>query len=55
MDGLQELDTVDKFGLSGKHHQIDGVIVFLTPEAPGQIGFRIYGSIKPATQGAKKT
>ena len=55
MDGLQELDTVDKSGLSGKHHQIDGVEVFAAVKASGQIGFRIYGGIKTAAEGAKKT
>lgn len=55
MNVLQELDTVNKFGLSGKHHQVDGVIVFLTLEASGQIGFRIYGGIKTVADRAKKT
>ena len=55
MDGLQELYALDKVGLPGKHHQIDGVIVFPTPEASGQIGFRIYGGIKTAADRAKKT
>jgi hypothetical protein len=55
MDGLQELYALDKVGLPGKHHQIDGVIVFPTPEASGQIGFRIYGGIKTVAEGAKKT
>ena len=54
-DGLQELDTVDKFGLSGKHHQIDGVKIFAAVEASGQIGFRIYGGIKTVADRAKKT
>ena len=55
MDGLQELDTVDEFGLSGKHHQIDGVKVFAAVKASGQIGFRIYGGIKSVADRAKKT
>ena len=55
MDGLQELYALDKVGLPGKHHQIDGVIVFLTLEASGQIGFWVYRGIKPAAQGTKKT
>ena len=54
MDGLQELDTVNEFGLSGKHHKIDGIEVFAV-KTSGQIGFRIYGGIKTAAQGAKKT
>jgi hypothetical protein len=55
MDGLQELDTVDKFGLSAQHHQIYGVEVFTAVKASGQIGFRIYGGIKTVAEGAKKT
>jgi hypothetical protein len=55
MDGLQELDTVNKFGLSAQHHQIDGIEVFAAVKTSGQIGFRIYGGIKTAAQGAKKT
>jgi len=55
MDGLQELYALDKVGLPGKHHQIDGVIVFPTLEASGQIGLRVYRGVKAAAQGAKKT
>jgi hypothetical protein len=55
MDGLQELYAMDKIGLFDSHYQINGVKVFLTPEASGQIGFWIYRGIKLAAQGTKKT
>jgi hypothetical protein len=55
MDGLQELYALDKVDLPVKHHQIDGIIIFLTLKASGQIGFRIYGGIKPVAEGTKKT
>ena len=55
MDGLQEPDTIDKVGLPGKHHQIDGVKIFAAVEASGQIGFRIYGGFKTVANRAKKT
>lgn len=46
---------MDKIGLPDGHYQIDGVKVFLTPEASGQIGFWIYSSVKPVAQGTEKT
>ena len=55
IDGLQKFYTTDKVGLSGKHHQVDGVKIFLAAKAPGKIGFRIYRGIKPVAQGTKKT
>jgi len=55
VDGSQEPHAIDKIGLSDGHYKIDGVKVFLTPEASGQIGFWINRGIKPVAQGTKKT
>lgn len=55
MDGLQELYALDKVDLPVKHYQIDGVIVFLTLKASGQIGFWVYRRVIPTAQGAKET
>jgi hypothetical protein len=55
MDRLQELYALDKVGLSDGHDKIDGVKIFPTLKASGQIGLRIYRGVISAAQGAKKT
>jgi hypothetical protein len=55
MDGLQELYAMNKIGLSDNHHQIDGVKIFLTAKASGQIGLWVYRGIISVAQGTKKT
>jgi hypothetical protein len=55
MDGLQKLCAPDKVGLSDQHHQIDGVIIFLTAKTPGQVGLWVYRGVKTVAQGTQKT
>ena len=54
-NGLQEPHTINKVHLPDNHHQIDGVKMFLTVKASGQIGLWVYRGIKLVAQGAKKT
>ena len=55
MDGLQEFYAVNKIGLPDNHHQIDGVKIFLTAKASGQVGLWVDRSVKLVAQGTKKT
>jgi len=48
---LQKLYALNKVGLSDYHHQIDGVKIFLTTKASGQIGFWVYRGVKRVAQG----
>jgi hypothetical protein len=55
MDGLQKFYALNKASLSDEHNQIDGVKIFLTAKASGQIGLWIYRGVKGVAQRAKKT
>jgi len=52
------LETIDHFnGLTevaafDGHDHVDRIEVFLTPEAPGQVGFGVGGGLKLRAQGA---
>jgi hypothetical protein len=54
-NGLKEPHTINKVHLPDNHHQIDGVKIFLTAKASGQIGLWVYRGIIPVAQGTKKT
>ena len=43
---LQKTDGFYKIHFFGNHHQINGVEIFLTGKASGQIGFQIYRRVK---------
>ncbi len=52
-DRLQELCALNKVSLSGQHHQIDCVKIFLTAIAPGQVSLRVYRSVIPVAREKK--
>jgi hypothetical protein len=49
---LAILETIDQFNCLSEvagfdsHDHVDGIEVFLTPEAPGQIGFGVGGGLE---------
>jgi hypothetical protein len=49
---LQVQDAVPESIFSDHHDKINGVEIFFTPEAPGQVGGRIYCGLKFVAQGA---
>jgi hypothetical protein len=50
----KEPGAFDKISVLTQHHQIDGIEVFLTPKASGQVGFLHGGGLKFATKRTKK-
>jgi hypothetical protein len=52
---FQKQDTVFESASPDRHDQINGVEIFFTPEAPGQIGVRINRCLKFVADGAQKT
>jgi hypothetical protein len=54
---LESIDQLDRFsevaGFDG-HDHVDGIEVFLTPEASGQVGFGVGGGLEFTAQGAQE-
>ena len=55
MDFFQIKHTVPEPISLDLHNQVDGVEIFLTPEATGQVGCGIYGGLKFMAHRAQKT
>jgi len=49
------MDGLDERGAFACHDHIDGVEVFFTEKAPGQVGFWIYGRLKLTAEGAEES
>jgi len=48
------MDGLDERGVFACHDHIDGVEVFFTAKAPGQVGFWICGRLKLTAEGAEE-